>query len=80
MSYTYWRFKVTFFDGTTQDYSVTGTDSNDAMANLAHDLASGTTGGCELVKSVEYLHCDTFGIDAESDRALSEEAANAAGA
>lgn len=83
MSYPWWRFKLTLRKGIQQtedtlelDWTATGLDPQDAMMELLRDFDRGFGDANEYIEqgwrvaSIQYVHCDTFGIDPESDAIL----------
>ena len=80
MSFPWWAFRVTFEDGEDLDFSATGATPTDGLHELVNDIWSEEDPLGQAyhahgeVKSIEFLHCDTFGIDPESDRILQAEA------
>lgn len=81
MSYPWWRFKITFQDGHAGEFTATGMGITDGLRTLLeqgdsdfeHDPLVANAIEHGGITKIEYLHCDTFGIDPESDAILSAE-------
>ena len=80
MSYPWWLWRITWIkdngEKVVEDWTMTGLDPHDALGDFLSDyeqrLGSTVEKQAEGWRPVtfEYVRCDTFGIDPESDKAI----------